>query len=277
MGLWGGHGFGGYCVTESPNGSQKKPGLGEKQPKGVAAAMRRTVIMLRRMFGSDVPENLAEAREAVSHFLGAMHSVAARTYPAWNRILIEGLSEHSLTYEESRALLEIHPIDDYYFAGVVAMDAVRIRQWYSADESTELLGEIGDQVDGAVHRQDRVVSDLVFKMIGRVDLNAEYDPSKAPYDKIVKTILQQMGVHKNALTRPLMNDKGYRHLLGEPLAVGVPHWWRDFHSKFSIYWDEPEEMDEDELDMALHTLAAQNAAPAPRRRVRKRALSFLGH
>jgi hypothetical protein len=264
-------------VAESPNGSLKKPALGEKKPKGVAAVMRRTVVKLRRMFGSDIPENMAEAREAVSHFLGEMNSVAARTYPAWNRILLEGLSEHALTYEESRGLLEVHPLDDYYFAGVVAMDAARIRNLYPRDEATELMGEIGDQVDAAAGRQDRIVSDLVFRMIGRIDLNAEYDPSKAPYDKIVKTILQQMGVHKNPATRPLMNDKGYRHLLGEPLAVSVPQWWRDFHGKFTIYWEEPEEMDEEELDKALEVLAASSAAPAPsRRRARRRAASFLG-
>jgi hypothetical protein len=266
----------GVELIESPNGSQKKPSLGEKKPKGLAAAVRRTMIKLRRMFGSDIPENMAEAREAVSHFLNEMNSVAARTYPAWNRILLDGLSEHALTYEESRALLEIHPLDDYYLAGIVAMDAARIRNLYPRDEATELLGEIGDQVDAAAGRQDRIVSDLVFRMIGRIDLNAEYDPSKAPYDKIVKTILQQMGVHKNAATRPLMNDKGYRHLLGEPLAVSVPHWWRDFQSRFTIYWEEPEEMDEEELDKALEALAASTAAPAPRRRrLRRRAASFL--
>jgi hypothetical protein len=258
------------------NGSDKKPSLGAKKPRGLAAAMRQTIIKLRRMFGSDVPENVAEAREAVGHFLAEMNSVAARTYPAWNRLLVDGLSENTLTYDESRALLDLHPIDDYYFAGVVAMDAARIRIFYPPDEATELLSEIGDQVDAAAGRQDRVVSDLVFRMIGRIGLNAEYDPSKAPYDKIVKTILQQMGIHKNPSTRPLMNDKGYRHLLGEPLATAVPQWWRAFQTKFSLYWEEPEEMDEDELDLALHALAVSSAAPPPsRRRPRRRAASFL--
>jgi hypothetical protein len=268
-------------VGDGINGADRKPSLngkqlGEKRPKGVAAVMRRTMVRLRRLFGSDVPEDLAEAREAVSYFLSEMNSVAARTYPAWNRVLLDGLSEYDFSYDESRALLEVHPLDDYYFAGVVAMDAARIRMYYSQTETTELLGEIGDQVDQAAGRQDRVVSDLVFKMISRVGLNAEYDPSKAPYDKIVKTILQQMGIQKNPSTRPLLNDKGYRHLLGEPLATGVPQWWQSFHTKFSLYWEEPEEINEDELDMALDALAASTAAPAPtRRRARKRAASFL--
>jgi hypothetical protein len=239
--------------------------------------MRRTILRLRRMLGSDIQQNAAEAREAVSHFLSEMNSVAARTYPAWNRILSDGLSEYSLSYDERRALFEIHPIDDYYFAGVVALDAVRIRGLYSPSEATELLGEIGDQVDAAAGRQDRVVSDLVFLMLSRIDLNTGVDLMKTPYDNVVKTILQQIGIHKIEATQDLMRDKGFRHLLGEPLAVGVPQWWRSFHEKFSLYWDEPEEMDEEELEMALQMLAASNAQTrVPRRRVRRRATSFLG-
>jgi len=59
------------------------------------------------------------------------------------------------------------------------------------------------------------------------------------------------------------------------LAAGVPHWWRDFRTKFTLYWDEPEEMDEEETEMALQALALAAAAPAPaRRRPRRRAASF---
>ena len=238
--------------------------------------MRRTMVKLRRMFGSDIPEDVAEAREAVAHFLSEMNSVAARTYPAWSKVLLDGLAEHALSYDERRALLEIHPIDDYYFAGVVALDAARIRGLYAPAEAAELLGEIGDQVDTAAGRQDRVVSDLVFVMLGRIDLNTGLDLMKTPYDKVVKTILQTIGVHKIEATQGLMRDKGFRHLLGEPLAVGVPQWWRAFHTKFTLYWEEPEEMDEEELEMALQALAAAAVPVAPaRRRLRKRAASFL--
>jgi len=263
-------------VSDQSNGSNGKTALGSQKPKGVAAAVRRTVVKLRRIFGSDIPENAAEAREAVAHFLSAMTSVAARTYPAWSKILTDGLSDHALTYDERRALFEIHPIDDYYFAGVVALDAARIRGLYPPAEAAELLGEIGAQVDAAAGRQDRVVSDLVFLLIGRIDLGSGVDLMKTPYDKVVKTLLQQIGVGKIEATQELMRDKGFRHLLGEPLAVGVPHWWRDFRSKFTLYWEEPEEMDEEETEMALRTLAAASVAPAPsRRRVRRRAPSFL--
>lgn len=269
--------IGGYCVIDDKNGPAKKAPLGTKKPQGVAAVVRRTVVKLRRIFGSDEPENAAEAREAVSHFLAEMLSVAARTYPAWSRILNDGLADHALNYDERRALLEVHPIDDYYFAGVVALDAARIRGLYPPAEAAELLGEIGDQVDAAAGRQDRVVSDLVFQMLGRIELSTGVDLMKTPYDKVVKTILQRIGINKIEATRGLMRDKGFRHLLGEPLATGVPQWWRAFHAKFSIYWAEPEEMDDEATEMALQTLAAATAAPVrlKRRVVRRKAASFL--
>ncbi len=242
----------------------------------MAATVRRTMAKLRRMFGSDVPENAAEAREAVSHFLGAMTSVAARTYPAWSKVFTDGLAEHSLTIDERRMLFDIHPIDDYYFAGVVALETARIRGLYPPAEASELLGEIGAQVDAAAGRQDRVVSDLVFLMLGRIDLGTGVDLMKTPYDMVVKTILQQIGINKIEATQDLMRDKGFRHLLGEPLATGIQQWWKSFQANFSLYWAEPEEMDDDELDLALHALATANAAPAPsRRKARRRAASFL--
>lgn len=273
----GGRGPGGLTVVDTDGGAQRDAPLGTQQPTGVAAAVRRTVVKLRRMFGADIQEQTAEAKEAVRHFLAEMNSVAIRTYPGWSKILNQGLEGHELTYDERRALLEIHPIDDYFFAGIVALESARIRGIYTAEEAVELLGEIGEQVDAAAGRQDRVVSDLVFLILGRIELNTGLDLMKTPHDEVVKSILQQIGLNKIEATKGLMGDKGFRHMLGEPLALGVPQWWRSFHAKFSLYWDEPEEMDEEQTEMALQALAAANAAPTPpRRRGRRRATSFLG-
>jgi len=122
-----------------------------------------------------------------------------------------------------------------------------------------------------------VVSDLVFLILGRLALDTGDNLQKAPYDTIVKILLQQIGIHKVESTKSLMRDKGFRHLLGEPLATGVPQWWRSFQAKFTLYWAEPEEMDEEETELALQALAAA-AVPAPtvRRRRLRRAVSFLG-
>jgi hypothetical protein len=249
--------------------------LARRKPAGLAATVRRTVVKLRRMLGSGIQENAAEAREAVSHFLAEMNSVAARTYPAWSKVFTDGLAEHKLNFDERRALLDVHPIDDYYFAGVVALETARIRSLYPPAEATELLGEIGDQVDFAAGRQDRVVSDLVFLMLSRIDLGAGVDLMKAPYDKVVKSILQQIGLHKIETTKELMRDKAFRHLLGEPLALGVPQWWKAFQAKFRLYWTPPEEMDEEQTERALQALAAATAAPPARRRHRRRAASMM--
>ncbi len=260
---------------DTNSGASRAP-LGSRKSKGIAAAVRRTVVKLRRLLGSDIQENSAEAKEAVSHFLAEMNSVAARIYPVWSKIFNEGLSEHKLSYDERRALFDVQPIDDYFFAGIVALETARIRTLYPPAEAAELLGEIGAQVDAAAGRQDRVVSDFVFIMLGRIDLGSGVEHMKTPYDKVVKSILQQIGLHKIEATKELMRDKAFRHLLGEPLALGVPQWWRAFQTKFSIYWAEPEEMDEEQTEMALQALAASTAAPAPaRRRWRKRAASMM--
>src|SRR4051812_42670464 len=91
--------------------------------KGLRAFARRSLAKFRNFFGSDIPENAAEAREAVGYFLKEMERVAARTYPAWSKTLDDALKDCSLNYDERRALLDVHPIDDYYFAAVVALEA----------------------------------------------------------------------------------------------------------------------------------------------------------
>jgi len=105
-------------------------------------------------------------------------------------------------------------------------------------------------------------------MIGRIDLGSGMERMKAPYDKVVKLILQQVGVHRIEATKPLMRDKGFRHLLGEPLALNVPQWWRAFQTKFRITWKEPEPV------YLSDDAAPVIAAPAPRRRPRRRAAAF---
>jgi len=77
-----------------------------------------------------------------------------------------------LNYDERRTVFELHPIDDYFFAAVVALEAARLRTLYTPREAEELLSEIGEQVDVRAGRRDRVVSDLVFNMIGRIDLGS---------------------------------------------------------------------------------------------------------
>ncbi len=174
------------------------------------------------------------ARKAVEQFLSDMATVAKRTFPRWHATLAEGIEGCPIDADTRRGVLDVHPLDDYYFAGVVALEASKIRQIFEADEADEILGQIGDQVDAAAGRSDRVVSDLVFFIAGRVETIMSTEKEKMPYDQVVKAILQRIGVDKVEATEHLMTEALYRHTLGEPLARGVPQWWSTYRKKYAL-------------------------------------------
>jgi hypothetical protein len=247
-----------------------------RKKSGLAGLAWRLSLPVRRLMGADAADNSVEAKLAVSYFLAEMRSAAARTYPIWSKLLDGAFAECALNFDERRGLFDIHPIDDYYFAGVVALECARMRGFYGTSESSEILSEVGEQVDAAAGRQDRVVSDLVLYILGRIELGSGLERMKAPYDKVVKAILQQMGVHEIESTRALMSDKALRHSLGEPLALGVPQWWKAFRSQFTLYWPTPEELESEQVSSAEDPAApAPSAAAIPfRARRRRRAVAF---
>jgi len=174
------------------------------------------------------------ARKAAEQFLTDMATVAKRTFPLWHATLAGGIQGCPIDAETRRSVLDVHPLDDYYFAGVVALEASKIRQLFDSDEAAELLAQIGDQVDAIAGRKDRVVSDLVFFIVGRVETVMSTETQKMPYDQVVKAILQRIGIDKVEATEHLMTEALYRHTLGEPLARGVPHWWETFSKKYVL-------------------------------------------
>jgi hypothetical protein len=149
-------------------------------------------------------------------------------------------------YDARREFFARQPIEDYYFAGVVAMEAVRIRNLFSVEETDAIMGEIGAQVDTAAGRYDRIVSEMVFDLVSRIHMATGADLLKMPYDRVTEAVLQAIGIHENEQTEPLMHDKIFRHALGEPLAVGFRNWWAEFQEEFVIFIpDEPEDADAD--------------------------------
>jgi hypothetical protein len=267
----------GTFVVESATDQTFAP-IPTRKKRGLAGLAWRLSLPVRRLLGSEDIDNSVEAHLAVSYFLNEMKAAAARTYPAWSRLLDGAFSECALNFDERRALFEIHPIDDYYFAGVVALECARMRGLYNPLEASEILGEVGEQVDTAATRQDRVVSDLVFYIMGKVELGSGVDRMKAPHDKVVKAILHRIGVDKVESTRVLLRDKALRHQLGEPLAVGVQQWWKAFQSQFRLYWPTPEERAAEAQNGEAMPAAPASAAPeAPvpmRGRRRRRAMAF---
>jgi len=167
--------------------------------------------------------------ELIAGFLAEMSAASERTFPLWRERLIDGLidvaPEGSPLYEQ---IIAHQPLDDYYFAGVVAYEASTIRRHLDPDTASELLSELAAQVDRAAGRTDRVVSDLVFFIIGRLELESGLDVLTMPYDKTVQIMLQRIGLDRHEATQPLMIDFAFRHGLGEPLARGIPAWWKKY-------------------------------------------------
>jgi hypothetical protein len=206
-----------------------------------------------------------EPKVAVAGFLKAMLKAAAPVFPAWQKTLKAGIEDCPLNYDQRRAVLEVHPLDDYYFAGVVALEAVRIRALYAPDEAAELMSLLAEQVDARADRSDRVVSDLVFFIVSRLELAASIDKSKLPHDQVVKVILQRLGVDKIETTSHLMTHTLYRHSLGEPLALGMKEWWKAFQKKYALAGNIEPAPPEITVEIGKSPPRPQPAAPKPRR------------
>ncbi len=173
-------------------------------------------------------------QKAVSAFLKEMSKVAKRTFPAWQNTLTAGLDDCPLTFDQRRAVFEVHALDDYYFAAVVALGASRLRALFSTEEADELFAVLGDQVDAAAGRKDRIVSDLLFQIVARIERMVTPESQKTPHDQAVRVILEHLGINQLETTRHLMTHTLYRHTLGEPLALGVPQWWSGFVNKYAL-------------------------------------------
>ena len=204
---------------------------------------------------------------AIAGFLKDMVKVTERTFSGWHKTLTAGIEECPLSYDQRRAVLEVHPLDDYFFAGIVALEAAKLRTLFAPDDAAELLSQLGEQVDAVANRTDRVVSDLVFLIIGRVERAAAIDQQKMPYDQVIKAILQRLSIDKIEATEHLMTEILYRHTLGEPLALEVPHWWSAFKKKYVLAELDPAPTQSASETMTVATPAPSNVTRKPRRAV----------
>ena len=174
-----------------------------------------------------------EPATAVQHFLAAMSKAATTTFPAWHDVLKSAIDERKLPYDIRRAAFEIQPVADYHLAGVVGLEAARIRALFPTEIAHELLAQIAGTVDALAQRSDRLVSAVVFDVIGDVSLLQSWQ-HRLPHDEVVRIILERMGWTGMPEMQPLFGDILFRHQLGEPLARGVPQWWAAFDKKFVI-------------------------------------------
>jgi hypothetical protein len=103
---------------------------------------------------------------------------------------------------------------------------------------------------------------MVFELMGRINVSRTPTQQKKPYDITVKVILEQLELHANDTTEPLMRDKAFRLALSEPLAVGFRDWWSALQERFVLYLP-PEVEEKPEEDEELQP---QQAASAPVKR-----------
>jgi hypothetical protein len=219
-----------------------------------------------------VPPNGVTPAEAVTSFLTTMSANAARTSAGWMKTLGTGLEDCGVGYEARHDFFEKTPVEDYYFAGMVAMEAARIRALFPPAEANATLSEIADQIDRHAKRPDRVLSEMVFDLIGRINVSRTPTQQKKPYDITVKVILEQLELHADDTTAPLMTDKAFRLALGEPLAIGFRDWWSALQERFELYLPPEKEEEPDEDDGTAPQKAA--AAPVKRPWRPKRASTF---
>ena len=259
--------------AKAPAPSQSTSGLPKGKPKqGLIGTLRRAAMKVIFPFRQQLPENAVTAEEAAKSFLGTMASTAAKTSGLWRQQFENGLAD-CLGADARKQFFDLYPVEDYYLTGVVALEASRIRQVYTPAESNELLAAIGDQLDVAAGRHDRVMSDMLFDLIGRIEAENTASQQKKPYDRVTKAILRHLDLHQNDATRDLMSDKAFRHALGEPLAVGIQDWWRAFQQKFVLYI--PPEPEPEEPEESFAPAPAPVEQPRRRRRPLRRAESLI--
>ena len=253
--------------------SQSVPGLPKRKPQqGLIGTLRRAAMKLIFPFRQQLPENAVTADEAAKTFLGTMASTAARTSGLWRQQMENALAD-CLGADARRQFFDLYPVEDYYLTGVVALEAARIRQVYTPAESSKLLAAIGEQLDVAAGRNDRVMSDMLFDLIGRIEAESTSAQQKKPYDRVTKAILRHLNIHQNDATRDLMSDMAFRHALGEPLAVGIQDWWRAFQQRFVLHI--PPEPEPEEAEESFAPAAALVEQPRRRRRPIRRAESLI--
>jgi hypothetical protein len=245
-------------------GTVRKPAIQQGFSK-LCECVRKLLAMVRRK--QFVPANAVPYETAARQFLNNMQGSAARTFPQWQRTIEDGMAEHGLALPDGGLIAKV-PLDDFYFVGFAALEASKLPELYTPAEAATLFSEIGEQIDSASGRYDRVMSDLFFQILGRLNMLrlSSAQTERRPYDTIVKTLLKALPFGKSDTAQALMADKGLRHRLAEPFALHLQSWWAPFKQQFELH--QPEQPDEAGAEEQIKKAIAATAAaqrPKPKR------------
>lgn len=147
--------------------------------------------------------------------------------------------------------------DPWYFAGILALEACKVVDYYRPEFSNEVMRHIIEQCDKVIGREGREVADLTQLIMGRLGIGTVLLRGKAPDSVLGKIMYIMMGSAKSVESKMPAPDA---HLmLRAALKLGKPIWWRVFRKKYRLSFDPEGELaeqsklrpiDEDALDEA---------------------------
>jgi hypothetical protein len=170
---------------------------------------------------------------AVQKFLVDMRLTAERSFRPWKEALEAGFSKTSLAPADRAELLKPHPLEDYFYAGLIGLQATAVRESFTPTVAEALLRQVALQVDDAVGRGDRIVSNMVFIIFGRIRKNMDLGLKARPEDVVTDVILERLAIDRMKATSCLMYDPCYRHALTAPL-ITRPVWWKAFDEIYMV-------------------------------------------
>lgn len=147
--------------------------------------------------------------------------------------------------------------DPWYFAGVLALEACKVVDYYRSEYSNEVMRHIADEADRIIGRDGSEVADLAFLIMGRLGIGTVLLRGKAPDSVLGKIMYILMGSAKSAASRMPAPDA--HQMLRAALKLGKPVWWRVFRKKYRLSFDPEGELAE---ESKLRPILEENAAVA---------------
>jgi hypothetical protein len=170
---------------------------------------------------------------AVEKFLVDMRLTAERSYGPWMEVLQSGFAKTTLSAADRRDLLKPHPLEDYFYAGLIGLQAGAVRESFTPDIAEALLRQVALKVDEATGRSDRIISNMVFIIFGRIRKNGDLGLRVAPQDVVTDVILERLAIDRMKGTRQLMNDPAFRRALNAPFTKRAI-WWNAFQAIYMV-------------------------------------------
>jgi hypothetical protein len=167
---------------------------------------------------------------AVQKFLVDMRLTAERSFRAWSTALEAGLSSINLPPCD---VIKPHPLDHYFDAGLIALQASAMRSSFPPAVAEALLRQIALQVDATVGRSDRIISNMVFIILGRIRKNAALGLNVRADEVAIDVLLERLAIDRMQTTKHLMQCSFFRRALIAPLSDHVV-WWEAFSALYSV-------------------------------------------